>query len=290
MAWYSDSWGHSTAMGTLDLQKSTVVETFDSISRVEVKQAWALNNTALKWIRDTNEDEGNPVNPVVELTPMDPLNVGVLDRGKGMAYQFLPDQLQPWSWREMIASFKEDVKRQILGDADDGLVSISCEASLGSYDHKRHHAAKVAGKPYKAEAMVPVRDFVVKRASGTSVRFHPHQTNKKVDIASITNPPPSEHPNKGRGKSDGPGTYRRFVRAAYPGTPTVVEQLPGADANARPAVAGSNVAGNAPPGLYFVRDLRTPMQSASSSSQSWNSSDNWHSWQGWNSWGSWGAN
>ena len=296
MAWYSSSWEMSTVVDNSGSNSSTVVETFDSISRVQVKQPWALNNTALKWLRDTNEVDGNPVTPVVPLTNMDPLEIGVLDRGKGMAYQFLPGQLQPWSWREMLASFKEDMRRQILGDGDDGLVSISCEASIGSYDHKRHHAAKVAGNPYKEDASVPVWDFVVQRASGTSVRFHPHQTNKKVDIASVANPPPREHPNKGRGKSDGPGTYRRFTRLAYPGMPTVVEQPPGAAVNTTPAVAGSDNTGPAPPGLYYVRNISGPMPSASSSSaatsssQWYSSNDDWRSWQGWNSWESWGGN
>ena len=290
MAWYCNSWETSTVVGNTDSGSSTVVATFDSISSLQAKQNYALNNTALKWLRDTNEVDGNPVEAVVTLTHTDPLDIGVLQRDKGMAYQFLPDRLQPWSWREMLASFKEDVRRQILGDDNDGLVSISCEASIGSYDHKRHHAARTAGKPFKDDASVPVWDFVVKRASGTSVRFHPHQTNKKVDITSVTNPPPSERPNKGRGKSDGPGTYRRYTRLAYPGMPTVVEQPPGASVNTTPAVAGSVAAGPAPPGPYYVRDISGPTQSASSNSQWGNSNDDWRSWQGWNSWESWGKN
>ena len=56
----------------------------------------------------------------------------------------------------MLASFKDEIRQQILGHGDDGLVSISCEAMVGSYDHKRHHAAKVAGRPYEEGAMVPV--------------------------------------------------------------------------------------------------------------------------------------
>jgi hypothetical protein len=290
MAWYSSNWEISTVVDNTDSGPSTVVATFDSISSLQVNQNYALNNTALKWLRDTNEVDGNPVHPVVQLKHMDPLDIGVLQREKGMAYAFLPDQLQPWSWREMLASFKEDVRRQILGDGNDGLVSISCEASIGSYDHKRHHAARVAGKPFQDDASVPVWDFVVKRASGTSVRFHPHQTNKKVDITSVTNPPPSEHPNKCRGMSDGPGTYRRFTRLAYPGMPTVVEQPPGLSVNTTPAVAGSVAAGPAPSGPYSVRDLSGPTPSASSSWQWDNSNNDWRSGQGWSSWQSWKEN
>jgi hypothetical protein len=39
---------------------SMVVETYASISSVSVRQSWQLNNTALKFIRDTNETNEKP--------------------------------------------------------------------------------------------------------------------------------------------------------------------------------------------------------------------------------------
>ena len=88
MAWYSSSWETPTVVGNADSGSSTVVATFDSISSLQAKQNYALNNTALKWLRDTNEVDGNPVEAVVTLTHTDPLDIGVLQRDKGMAYQF----------------------------------------------------------------------------------------------------------------------------------------------------------------------------------------------------------
>ena len=246
---------------------------------------------------------------LVALTDSALWNVGVLHRDKGMAYQFLPGQSQPWSWRQMLASFKPDVRRQILGDDDDGLVSISCEAWPGSYDHKRHHAAKAAGQPYDAGAKVPVWDFVVHRASGACVRFHPHQTSKKVDIASINNPPTSQHPRAGRGNSDGPGTYRACARAAYPSVPLSAVAEEGADHAQhvfRPSAAAANpaahtastvVESSAPPGLYYVRDRTQPAQSGGGSSSVGGQSsqwanqpaEGWREWEGWNKWEGWGG-
>jgi hypothetical protein len=268
---------------------SMVVETYASISSVPVTQSWQLNNTALKFIRDTNETNGNPTTERVDLTMFDPYPVGVLARTKGMAYTFVENETQPWSWRQMLASFKDEIRQQILGHGDDGLVSISCEAMVGSYDHKRHHAAKVAGRPYEEGAMVPVWDFVVTRKSGVSVRFHPHQTNKKVDIASVTNPPPSNHPAKGRGQTEGPGTYRRFTRAAYPPS-TVV----GTSAVAAPQVSGATAeqassSSRTPPGLYVRQGAQPPWRNElntwSQSSSSWSQDSNDQQWNVWKGWG-----
>ena len=259
---------------------STVVATYASISEQLVTQSFQLNNTALKFIRDTNELNGNPTTESVELTTFDPFDVDVLVRNRGTAYTFAPNETQPWSWRQMLASFKDETRRQILGHDGDGLVSISCSAMVGSYDHKRHHAAKVAGRPFDKDAAVPVWDFVVTRASGVSVRFHPHQTNKKVDIASVTNPPPSNHPAKGRGQTEGPGTFRRYTRAAYPPS-TVVDT----STVAAPQASSSS---SAPPGLYVRQGAQPPWRNArdtwSHSSSGWNQQSDdkdWNIWRGW---------
>ena len=68
---------------------------------------------------------------------MTPIEIGVLNRGSGMAYTFVENQSQPWSWRSMLASFSDNVLQQVVGE---GVVTITCEPGLESYDHKRHHA------------------------------------------------------------------------------------------------------------------------------------------------------
>ncbi len=97
-----------------------------------------------------------------------------------------------------------------------GVVRISCAPVPGSYDHKRHHAARHAGRPYEEDAPAPVWDFFLTRSDGTSVRFHTNYSNNKVEVANLSDPPPLPGPPEaGRGKSDGRGTYRRKTACNY---------------------------------------------------------------------------
>ncbi len=68
---------------------------------------------------------------------------------------------------------------------------------MGSYDHKRRHAARVGRRPYVSNAPVPVWDFVVDRTDGTRVRFHPDQTRRTISIADM----PFEY------ERDGPASF-----------------------------------------------------------------------------------
>ena len=47
---------------------------------------------------------------------MTPIEIGVLNRGSGMAYTFVENQSQPWSWRSMLASFSDNVLQQVVGE------------------------------------------------------------------------------------------------------------------------------------------------------------------------------
>ena len=128
----------------------------------------------------------------------DPLWIGVLQRDKGMAYTFKENVWQKWSWRQMLASFSDTTRAQILGGGENaGVVSIALQAIKGSYDHKRRHAAKDAGEPYPEAAPVPIWDFVVERTDGSEVRFHTQQTNRKVEISSVLRTQ-TDPPTKGR--------------------------------------------------------------------------------------------
>ena len=72
-------------------------------------QSWHLNNTALKFIRDSNEDPpGCPQQQIIDLFK-DELEIKTLRRGFGEAYELvLP--MQPWSWKKMIKAMKTDVR------------------------------------------------------------------------------------------------------------------------------------------------------------------------------------
>ena len=118
----------------------------DDLLGSRINQPFKLNNTALKWIRDTHEDPpGCPTQECVDLTALDPLQIGVLERDQGMSYSFQGDATQPWSWRQMLNGLRADILETIVGN---GVVRITCEAMKGSSDHKRNHAAKKAGQPY----------------------------------------------------------------------------------------------------------------------------------------------
>ena len=125
----------------------TVVATIDQIRdlRQGVQPPRAQHNTALKFLRDRHENPpGRPTVPRVDITRDDPLDIGVLQRGRGMAYTFVENQSQPWSWRPMLASLPNDVLQQVVGE---GVLTITCEPGLNSYDHRRHHEARMREGP-----------------------------------------------------------------------------------------------------------------------------------------------
>ena len=174
----------------------------------------ALNSTALKWIRDTNEDPpGFPTVECVDLTNGEVIWIGQLLRDKGMEYSFDKTILQPWSWQLMILGFSPDLQDRMIGP---GLAQICCKPFEGSYDHKRHHAAREAKRPYPADAPVPIWDFCITRVDGEMIRFHPSLKGGKVQISNVSQPR-ANPPYKGKGRSDGPGTYRAMLAEAYDG-------------------------------------------------------------------------
>ena len=116
----------------------------EDLARVIIVQPWRLNNTALKWIRDTHENpRGCPTIDFVDLTLKDPLQIGVLENQGGMDYWFKKNETQPWSWQQMLGAMQPDVKEKVLGEAGQGVARISCAPIHGSYDHKRRHAARL---------------------------------------------------------------------------------------------------------------------------------------------------
>ena len=209
--------------------QAAVAATRADLDALRVTQLFRTNNAALKWIRDTSENPpGFPTTQCVDLTDADPMYIGVLERNTGMAYSFRGGgATQPWSWREMLAAFKPEVKDRILGtDRSVGVTRITCEA-IGGYDHKRWHAARHNGTPFAKEAPVPVWDFHVYRTDNVVTRFHTSLTNNKVEVATVDSglvlPGP---PKAGKGKSDGEGTYKAKTtgnyQESYRGTGVVV--------------------------------------------------------------------
>ena len=144
-----------------------------------------------------------------------------------MAYTFVEGRFQKWSWRGILATFCDEELLVVLGD---GLVKICLMPSPGSYDHSRHHAARLGEGP-ALTGQAPIWDFYVTQVNGTQVRFHPQLTKRRIKLAGIDAPPPTEGPPTGLGQSMGPGTYRGFMNASHAGV---------GDATPTPAMAGDS--------------------------------------------------
>ncbi|MCP4244246.1 MAG: hypothetical protein GY772_27180, partial [bacterium] len=91
-------------------------------------QPFALNNTALKWLRFL--DEAPEGNPTIGERPVDlgepNMDIGVLLRGRGPAFCWQPGAVQPWSWRLFVLSLDEETQRTIIGD---GIVRLAAQAT-----------------------------------------------------------------------------------------------------------------------------------------------------------------
>ena len=125
--------------------------------------------------------------------------------------------------------------KTIIGD---GITNLYCAPVDGSYDHKREAAARKSNNPFEQRAAL--WDFYALRADGSSVRFHPNLQNNKMSISDGLKNVPMDPPEKGRGQSDGPGTFKRMVAQAYTGPPSTASKPPPADLpNVAPAGPGA---------------------------------------------------
>ena len=192
------------------LRDSSVV-TVEEI-RGSGKQPWALNDTALKSIRDTHEKpRGFPMVDKVDLTQMYTYEVLTLNRIKNENYEMV-EPWQPWSWRKMLNGLADELLANIVGD---GIKSFWCAPIGKSYDHKRQRALRAHSIPFDKEAPMPVWDFVALRVDNTLIRFHTNAKDKKISTADEAFQYETTGPVSGPGKSDGRGTFQRMLRGMY---------------------------------------------------------------------------
>ena len=188
-----------------------------ALAEIRVTQRFALNNVALKWIRENHEfPPGYPTVGYVELTDEDPLITGVLERTHGGPYRFITGLQQPWSWREMIAGMSPRDQDAVLGaNPRLGVARIACASIVGSYDHMRAKQMRLqTGAPVPVE--LPVWDFFVTRTDGTTVRFHPTHGSKRIMVSDASSPYGlTGPPLRGNGESDERGTYRSETIGNY---------------------------------------------------------------------------
>ena len=151
---------------------------------------------------------------------------------------------------------------------------------------------KEAGDFYPPDAPVPVWDFFIERHDGTMVRFHPQHTKPRLEISAIMRPDPIALPRKGRGESDGRGTYRKYLMHNY--GPNV--NASGAPAMQAPAVAGQPQQPQQvddPPGLQAHRQGHSGggdgKWSDGDDDGKWSDKEwkDWHEWQWWNGAATW---
>jgi hypothetical protein len=225
---------------------------------------WSDHNGALKYYRDNL-----PLDTDHTLTTNNEWIKQVV-HGVRQAYTF--GEWAKWDWRTMIAAFRDDVRRRVIGT---GITAVAVSKRSGSYDH---HMAVAAREHGWSNAVVENVDFKITRTDGTVLLVHPRwaKKGKKVDVVE---PPPGRRPtaimpDHGPGRSDGPSTYRRLTCIAYndcafepavagpgapvvvgpgtpmvagPGTPAVGEQPPPPPPPPPPTPVGPAVAGHQPP-------------------------------------------
>ena len=60
--------------------------------------------------------------------------------------------------------------------------------------------------------MLPMWDFALTRPDGTGLRLHPQWSKRKVFVYPLDgHPNPVEPPRKGLGKTDGKGSFQRYL-------------------------------------------------------------------------------
>ena len=187
---------------------------FDEIRKAEY-QNWSENSTALKFFRDTNEDPpGVPNVEKVDLFPHSTVDILTLERpnGKGEAYN-LVQPFHPWSWRAMLNGMDDPTLKYIVGD---GIIGITCQPIKDTDDYKRCRAWREQGIRIPRGQEVLVWDFVVTQVSGKTICFHPNAKNKKVSVIDWEAPRWRHTGNpEDRGKSEGPGSYRKTKQQLY---------------------------------------------------------------------------
>ena len=171
------------------------------------------HNAALKYFRQVQEGAHHLVNGNQEqfVFPLHrPVQVRKVVHEKGTAYGFdMSDEgLLDWNWQQMVAHLDDDSMRYVVEGPEGrsgGLLKCTLTRRPGSYDHKRQVQTRHGER-------LPVWDFVLWRADGSSVRMHPNWKGIKVECAEgDVQQQEAPTPDAGLGMTDGPGTFRRMT-------------------------------------------------------------------------------
>ena len=202
----------TAGQGGRDSRERSTVFDLAFFRELEVTRGYKQHNVALKWFRDSLEDQGLDS---LTFSNVDAHDVPAIVHQKGPLYTFNEHQRFPWKWQEMVAQLDaESMKMLVEGLPGSGTGCTSRSRGLVScriqktdrYDHKRHHALKHEGRT----DMLMIWDFVVVRDDGTQVFLHPEYSTTKFQC--FTGPPMQDHeiPKTGLGGTSGRGTYKYF--------------------------------------------------------------------------------
>ena len=153
------------------------LDLFMSISHFE--GAYKQHNAALKYFRKIAERNGSEG---LRFSTSRKAAVAAIIHPPGMSYDFDEDDLREWSWWELVAQLNGASLACVVEDGDNsrGLVACEFRPRPNSYDHKRHHEKRTAGKP-EEDAQLRVWDFVLIRSDQSAVRLHPQWSTPKVE-------------------------------------------------------------------------------------------------------------
>jgi hypothetical protein len=200
---------------------------------------WSNHSGALKYFRDR------------VLTGEVPSKVLTTDEQvqrvvHGLRQNYAFGEWGQWDWRSFVAAMSPEDRERLFEGHE--ITAVAVERRAGSYDHHMAMAAKENHWIHYCEELV---DFAFRREDGNTVLVHPRWRKKGCGFDFLMKPlEPSQPvpiiPNKGRGKSDGKGTYVRVTSAAYSadsyGLPAAAAA---ANSSAVAAAAGSSAVGAA---------------------------------------------
>ena len=191
--------------------------TMGDFDKVPIRYHYRQHNAALKFLREVAEAANED-----EVPCEDEMDIGKIQkpsRGGGqdnMDYWFKDGETVKWSWHEMIAHMAPATRDLVVNGSagrSGGLDRCALARRPNSYSHKRCYAARAGQQHGRARAgeHQAEYDFVVYRADGTALRFHPDWNKRTFPLYELSpHAAPVRAPRQGYGGSWGEGCYKHY--------------------------------------------------------------------------------
>ena len=193
------------------------------------RDSYKQHNAALKYFRGQLEDTSDPQNsneiPLMHDTNHIIPKIIHLTGERSQEWEWDETTLVAWNWKELVAQLDDESMELVVNGPQGhsgGLVGMGFMLRPRSYDHSRQEQLP------KGSVMQPGWEFVAHRYDGSGIRLHPRWSHTKFQAYDMdTHDVQVQPPRRGKGKSDGKGTYRKYLQLG------VLKQLR-FDANKRP--------------------------------------------------------